>query len=98
MPSPLGSAEVPCARCGTRVRGIAWGEYCPDCAALRVRRAKRLARRISALVGLLLAGWIFWRVPNQFVPRFFGAVSVVLAYFVSHRLVYRTAMEFMKKD
>ena len=41
VPLLSGLPEVPCAKCERRVRGLGWGELCPDCLAERKRRASR---------------------------------------------------------
>jgi hypothetical protein len=89
--------EVPCARCGTRVPGLTWGELCPDCRAARARRANRLARRISlpatALVGLYAA----LRLPPTPAARLYGILAVVITYIAVHRIVQRVALELLPR-
>ena len=54
MLSRGGLPEVPCAKCGDRVVGLAWGDLCPRCRAERSRRASKLATRISLAATLLM--------------------------------------------
>ena len=55
MRSLSGLPEVPCARCERRIRGLGWGELCPDCLAERKGRARSLANRISLAATVLMA-------------------------------------------
>lgn len=98
MLSPSGWAEVPCAACGTRVRGLAWGEICPDCRARRDSRATRLARRISLPATLLVGLYVALRVPLS-VPlaRIYGVLAVLVTYIVVRKVVHRVAMEWYSR-
>jgi hypothetical protein len=98
MLSPSGWAEVPCAACGTRVRGLAWGEICPDCRARRDSRATRLARRISLPATLLVGLYVIFRVPPD-VPyaRIYGVIAVLVTYIAVRRVVHRVALEWYSR-
>ncbi len=95
--SPLGFAgdPVPCVQCERREVGLAWGDYCSVCRAERERRANRVARRVGIAGAAVLAGWLIWRTPNEFVPRLFAAASVLLLYVVLRRVAARVALELM---
>jgi hypothetical protein len=96
MPSLGGfQPEVPCARCHERIPGLAWGDRCPRCHALRRARARRIARRISLLAALLTAvllGWTTQPGPSQ---RTWIGVGTLAAFFFVRLIAYRVAMEFL---
>lgn len=97
MQSPSAWApEVPCARCGERVAGLTWGERCKSCQAQRLRRANRLASRIS-LVATLLAGlYASARMPTTPAARWIGVIAVVVTYAAVRKIAQRVAMETLK--
>jgi hypothetical protein len=94
--SPGGLPEVPCAKCQRRVRGIQWGDVCPECLAEKKGRASRLANRISLAATALTAAYVALRLPNDPTARFYGAVAVVATYIIMRRIVSRIAMEMLK--
>ena len=98
--SRLGFAgePVPCVQCERREVGLAWGEFCSVCRKERERRAGRIARRIAIGGALLLAAWLVWRTPNAFLPRLFGAASVLLLYVILRRIVGPMALEYLPKE
>jgi hypothetical protein len=96
MPSLGGLPEVPCARCGRRVRGLPWGELCPDCLAERKRRANRLASRISLAATLLMAAYVALRVPGAPMARLYGGIAVLATYIIVRRIATLVAMEYLK--
>ncbi len=95
MLSPSGSAEVPCARCGTRIPGLPWGEVCTECRNQRIARASRLARRISLPATLLVALYVILRVPPLPLARVYGMIAVLVTYIVVRKVVFRVALELM---
>jgi len=98
MRSPSGWAEVPCAACGSRVPGLAWGEVCPDCRSLRARRANRLARRISLPATLLVGLYVALRVPHEIpLARIYGVIAVVVTYIVVRKVAHRVALEWYSR-
>lgn len=98
--SPLGLAPeaVPCVQCDRREPGLSWGDYCHVCREERRRAADRIGRRYAIAVALLLAAWLIWRTPPALPQRFFGAVSVFLAYFIVRRTVSRVIQEYLPKE
>lgn len=96
MRSSLGSPEVPCARCGARVAGIAFGERCPKCQLERDTRARRLAWRISLVATVAAAAWIMTRVSPDPTARLYGGVAVLCVLFFTRKIVHRAAMEFLR--
>jgi hypothetical protein len=96
MPSPAGWAEVPCARCGTRVAGIGFGEYCPTCAADREARARKLALTISLSGAVLVALYVLLFVPKFGLARVYGWIAVVATLMIARRVTLRVAREFLK--
>ena len=90
-----GLPEVPCARCGERVAGLAWGELCPTCRAQRHRRASRLANRISLAATLLIGLYVAFRMPPDPMARLYGAIAVLATYIIVRRIAARVALETM---
>jgi hypothetical protein len=96
VPSLSGLPEVPCIRCQRRVRGLGWGELCPDCLAERKGRASRLASRISLAATLLMAAYVAFRVPAAPMARLYSAIAVLATYIIVRRIVTLVAMEYLK--
>jgi hypothetical protein len=96
MQSLGGLPEVPCARCGRRVRGLRWGDLCPDCLAERRRRASRLASRISLAATVLMAAYVAIRVPGAPMARLYGGIAVLATYIIVRRIATLVAMEYLK--
>ena len=96
MPSLSGLPEVPCVRCGRRVRGLGWGELCPECLADRKRRARSLANRISLAATVLMAAYVALRVSAVPMARLYGAIAVLATYIIVRRIATQIAMEFLK--
>ncbi len=97
MLSPSGSAEVPCARCGTRVAGLAWGELCRTCGAGRERRARQWASRISLLATLLAGLYVHWRLPPWPSARIYGIIVVLATYLIVRKVAHRVALELLPR-
>jgi len=93
--SPL--PEVPCVRCERRVRGLGWGDLCPECRAERTGRARRLSRRISLPAALLMAGWVYLRVPDDPTARLYAGLAVLAVYIIVQRIVHHVAMEYLPR-
>jgi len=91
-----GLPEVPCASCGRRVVGLAWGDICPTCRAERSRRASRIANRISLAATLLMGLYVAFRMPPDPMARLYGAIAVLATYIIVRRIASRVAMETMK--
>ncbi len=97
MPSPGAWApEVPCARCGTRVAGLGWGERCAACQAQRLRRANRIASRISLSATLLIGLYAGYRLPPTEPARIYGMIVVVITYVAVRKIAQRVALELIK--
>ena len=95
MPLRSGLPEVPCAKCQRRIRGLWWGELCPDCLAERKRRASRLAHRISLAATLLMGLYVAFRMPPDPMARLYGAIAVLATYIIVRRIAARVALETM---
>ena len=95
MLSPSGWPEVPCAVCGTRVAGLQWGELCPACRTLRLRRANRIASRISVPATLLVGLYVAFRMPSFPLARMYGVISVLVTYIVVRKVVQKVALELL---
>ncbi|MBA3555656.1 MAG: hypothetical protein H0W29_12975 [Gemmatimonadales bacterium] len=96
MLSRGGLPEAPCASCGRRVLGLAWGDLCPQCRASRSQRASRLANRISLAATLLIGLYVAFSMPQDPMARIYGAVAVLATYIIVRRIASRVAMEMLK--
>ena len=97
MPLPGAWApEVPCARCGTRVPGLAWGERCAACQAHRLWRANRIASRISLPATLLTGLYAGYRLPPTETARLYGIIVVVITYIAVRKIAQKVALELIK--
>ena len=90
-------AKVPCVQCDRREYGLSWGEFCSLCREERRVRADRIAQRAAVGAAVVMAAGIFWQTAAQLNQRIFGAVSVVLVYFIVRRFVSRLVQEFWPK-
>ena len=97
MLSSGGLPEVPCARCERRVRGLAWGELCPQCRSERAARSTRLGNRLGLAATALMAAYVAWHLPVDPTARFYGVVAVVATYIIVRRIASRIAMEFLPR-
>jgi hypothetical protein len=97
VPSLSGLPEVPCAKCERRIRGLSWGELCPECLAERRRRANRLANRISLAATVLMAAYVAIRVSAAPTARLYGAIATLATYIIVRRIATRVAMEYLPK-
>ncbi|HET9603420.1 MAG TPA: hypothetical protein VFO96_03960 [Gemmatimonadales bacterium] len=95
MQLPSGFAEVPCARCGTFVKGIQIGELCPDCRRQRVLRASRYARIISLAVTASFALYVVTRTPLSRTGRLWLAAGAIIIYFVTRKVAYGALMRHL---
>jgi hypothetical protein len=91
-----GLPEVPCAKCGRRIRGLSWGSLCPDCRAERQRRASRVGRRISLAAALLMAAYVVLRMPPDSMARLYAGIAVLATYIIVRLIATRGAMEYLK--
>jgi len=93
-----GSPEVPCLTCGKRVFGLPWGADCPECHALRSRRAGSLAGRVALGATAVMALYVWLRVPAEpALGRLYGAIAVLATYVLVRRIVSRIAMEYLPR-
>ena len=97
MPLPSGLPEVPCVKCGRRIRGLGWGELCPDCLGERKQRANRLANRISLAATVLMAAYVAIRMTATPMARLYGGIAVLATYIIVRRIVTQVAMEYLPK-
>jgi hypothetical protein len=97
VPLPSGLPEVPCVKCARRVRGLGWGELCPECLGERKRRANRLASRISLAATVLMAVYVAIRVAAAPMARLYGGIAVLATYIIVRRIATQVAMEYLPK-
>jgi hypothetical protein len=95
MPLPSGLPEVPCAKCGRRVPGLAWTALCPECRWEREARARRLSSRIALVATAVIGLYVALRLPPDPTARFYAGVAVVATYLIVRRIATRLAMEFL---
>lgn len=96
MPSPVGWPELPCARCGTRIAGIDFGEICPECAAALQARAGQLGRRSALAATVVVALWGIFGISRAPLARTYAAAAVIATYLIVRRVVERIALEVLK--
>jgi hypothetical protein len=96
MRLPSGFAEVPCARCGSFVKGLQFGELCADCLRIRTARASRIGRLISLAVTALCAAYVAQRLPPTPTARLWAAAGAVLLYLVVRRVATKVAMQLLR--
>jgi len=75
MPSLSGLPEVPCAKCGKRVPGLAWTELCPECRWEREARARRLSSWMALAATALMGLYVTLRLPAHSSMRFQAEVE-----------------------
>jgi hypothetical protein len=97
VPSLSGLPEVPCARCERRIRGLRWGDLCPECLAEREGRARKLARRISLAATVLMAAYVAIRVSAAPIARLYGAIAILATYIIVQRIATKVAMEYLPR-
>ncbi len=96
MPSSLGFGEVPCAQCGRRETGLAWGERCPVCREERQRRARRLSARWALVATAGVAVYVWLRVPAEPpIARVYGGIAVLATYIIIRRIVTRVVQDLL---
>lgn len=92
----LGVPDVPCAKCGTRVEGLTWGELCPKCMIERRHRASRISTRAALAGTALIAVWLTFRLPATPSARIYGAVAALVTFVLLKQIAYRVALGAMK--
>lgn len=92
------SPEAPCIRCGARIAGLALGDRCPACNRELEGRASRLAGRISLLATLLVALYVYLRMPPVELLRLYGAIAILATYVLVRRIVSRVAFEVYARE
>ena len=96
MPLLGAPAEVPCARCGERVAGLPWGEYCSACRAELARRAARIAGRLALVATVLMGLYVAFTLPPDPMARLYGGIAVIATYIIVRRVAGRVAMESLR--
>jgi hypothetical protein len=79
------------------VRGLGWGDLCADCHKERLGRASRLSQRISLPAALLMALWVFLRIPDDPTAKIYGGIAVLATYVIVRRIVQVLAMEYLPR-
>jgi len=98
MPLPDAFPEIPCAKCGTRMHGIRWGDLCPRCASERQARANRLAGRAGLVATVVVALYVWLAVPDDPpIARIYGVIAILATYVLVRRIVSRLAMELLPR-
>lgn len=97
MPLLSGLPEVPCAKCGRRVPGLAWTALCPECRWEREGRARRLSSRIALAATTIMGLYLVLRLPADPTARLYAGIAVVATYLIVRRIATRLAMEFLPR-
>lgn len=92
MPLLGALTERECPRCGSDVE-LPLGELCSQCRAAIERRARKYSRLIAGVTTLMLAAYIYVRLPQDRTARLVGVIAVVAWYVLTGLIVKRTMRE-----
>jgi hypothetical protein len=90
-----GLIEHECPRCHRPVE-LPLGALCDVCRAEIQRRAARLGNLIALCTTLLLAGYIYWRMPRDPAARLVGGMAIGIWFLVSNMVVRRAVRELSR--
>jgi hypothetical protein len=92
-----GLVEHECPRCRRPVQ-LPLGALCDVCRREIEARASRLARSVAGGTTVLLALYVWWRMPPDPVPmqQMVGAIGVVVWYLLTYLVVRRSSRELIK--
>ena len=100
---PLGSQkplsgiliEHECPGCGREVE-LPFGELCAHCTAEIEARARKIGRIVALATTLLLAAYIFVRMPADPTARMVGGTSILAWYILTGLVTRRILREALK--
>jgi hypothetical protein len=73
------------------------GDICVFCRDEVRQRANRIARRGALLATLLMAIYVWIRVPRASpLPQIYGVIAVAATYIIMYRIISRVAYEVLK--
>lgn len=84
-----------CRRCG-RKEEVPLGEICTTCRQEIDRKARRYARLAASITTLILAVYLYFRLPNIPNSRIVGVTAVIAWYIIVSRIVQRVLQEVFK--
>lgn len=99
MPSLSGLPELPCPKCGRKDASVAVGDLCVFCRDELKQRANRIGRRGALISTLLMALYVWIRVPRggaSALPQIYGVIAVAATYIIMYRIISRVAYEVLK--
>ena len=99
MPLPSGLPEIPCPKCGRKDASAVLGDVCVFCRDEIQARANKIARRGALVATLLMAAYVWVRVPRGGVsalPQIYGVIAVAATYIIMYRIISRVAFEALK--
>ncbi|MHC4067758.1 MAG: hypothetical protein ACYSUI_25090 [Planctomycetota bacterium] len=99
MPSLSGLPEIPCPKCGKKDASAVVGDICVFCRDEIQQRANRIGRRGALLSTLLMAVYVWIRIPRggtSALPQMYGVIAVAATYIIMYRIISRVAFEVLK--
>ena len=87
--------EKECPRCGCEVE-LPLGELCLECRAKIEQRARKFSRLISGVTTLILAVYIYVRMPQDRTARLVGVIAVVVWFVLTGLIARRTMREYRR--
>ncbi len=99
MPSLSGLPEIPCPKCGRKDASAVVGDICVLCRVEILERANRIGRRGALLSTLLMAVYVWIRIPRggtSALPQMYGVIAVAATYIIMYRIISRVAFEVLK--
>lgn len=89
--------EHGCPRCHREVE-LPLGALCRECRAEIEQRSSRLARRLALGTTLVLAIYVYLRMPHDDTAQLVGMMAIGIWYVISHRVVKRVAREWLNSS
>ena len=87
--------EHECPRCGREVE-LPFGEICSHCTGEIELRARKIGRIVALSTTLLLAVYIFLRMPADPTARMVGGMSILAWYILTGLVTRRILREMLK--
>ena len=87
--------EHECPRCHREVE-LPFGALCRECRFVIERRAARVARIVALSTTLVLAAYVWIRMPESPTPRVVGGVSIAMWYLLTNLVVRRAMREYQR--
>ncbi len=87
--------EHECPRCGREVE-LPFGEICAQCRREIERRARKVGRFVSLSTTIVLAGYVYMRVPEDSTARMVSAMAILAWYLLTGAVTRRIMREVRK--